>query len=253
MHITLWLDGDLPVRVPLANLHLFQSLLYKALPPERAAFLHDEGYRVDGRRMKLFAMSWPIADQTPLFEETHIVFSLPLRLVVSTPVGATLDGIASGVLSAEELRIGNNTVRCVRVEARQEEALSDSLTVRTLSPITCYEQVERSGKPYTLYFNPRQNDFSVSVGNNLIRKFRALYPERPRPKGVVKVTPLGEPRERIASFSQETSFPIKGWWGSFRLEGPRELLQVGLDCGLGAKNSAGWGCVTQEIQRDRVS
>ena len=32
----------------------------------------------------------------------------------------------------------------------------------------------------------------------------------------------------------------------FRLEGPQELLQIALDCGLGAKNSAGWGCVTRE-------
>ena len=49
---------DAFIRVPRSNLHLFQSLIYSVLPPDRAAFLHDEGYPVDGRRMKLFAMSW---------------------------------------------------------------------------------------------------------------------------------------------------------------------------------------------------
>ncbi|KUK58056.1 MAG: CRISPR-associated protein, Cas6 family, partial [Synergistales bacterium 53_16] len=42
---------------------------------------------------------------------------------------------------------------------------------------------------------------------------------------------------------KEDPRPIKGWWGIFRLKGPVELLRIGLDAGLGAKNSAGWGCV----------
>ncbi|HHV44983.1 MAG TPA: hypothetical protein GXX57_10020, partial [Firmicutes bacterium] len=37
--------------------------------------------------------------------------------------------------------------------------------------------------------------------------------------------------------------PTKGWWGTFRATGPRELLQMGLDAGFGSKNSGGWGCV----------
>ena len=64
----------------------------------------------------------------------------------------------------------------------------------------------------------------------------------------MSVKPLGKVRERAALFSPRTRFPIKGWDGRFRLEGPRELLQVALDCGLGAKNSAGWGCVTKEAE-----
>ncbi|MDN5319388.1 MAG: CRISPR-associated endoribonuclease Cas6, partial [Thermovirga sp.] len=30
----------------------------------------------------------------------------------------------------------------------------------------------------------------------------------------------------------------------FVLKGPKELLSVALDAGIGVKNSAGWGCVT---------
>lgn len=246
MHITLWLTGEQGrIRVPLSNLHLFQSLLYAVLPPERAAFLHDEGYCVDGRRMKLFAMSWPIAAERPTFGEGSIVFPLPIRLVVSTPVTDTMDGITSGAMNASELRVGNNVVRCERIEAERQWADGETLTVRTLSPITCYEQVERNGKPYTIYFSPYQRDFAVSAHNNLVRKFRALFPDRTVPGGTVRISPVGRVLERVAIFSPESSFPIKGWAGRFRLEGPQELLQVALDCGLGAKNSAGWGCVTK--------
>ena len=44
------------VRLPSANLHLFQSMLYSLLPDELASRLHDEGFDSEGRRMKLFAM-----------------------------------------------------------------------------------------------------------------------------------------------------------------------------------------------------
>ena len=247
MHITLWFTGDGGrIRVPRSNLHLFQSMLYAVLPPERAAFLHDEGYRVDGRRMKLFAMSWPIAAERPTFEENAILFPLPVRLVVSTPVTDTMDGIAGGALNAGDLRLGNNVVRCERIEAEQQRVEGEALTVRTLSPITCYDQAERNGRPYTVYFSPYQRDFAISAHNNLVRKFRALFPDRAVPEGMVRIAPVGRVLERVAIFSPESSFPVKGWSGRFRLEGPQELLQVALDCGLGAKNSAGWGCVTRE-------
>ena len=257
MHITLWFEApgggaeDAFIRVPRSNLHLFQSLIYSVLPPDRAAFLHDEGYRVYGRRMKLFAMSWPIAARLPSFEAEAVRFPLPVRLVISTPVTDTMDGVAGGALAARELRIGNNVVLCSRVLAEQQWAEEGSLTVRTLSPISCYSQTEREGRPYTVYLTPEDPAFVVSVRNNLLRKFRALYPDREPPSGDVSVKPLGRVRERAALFSPKTRFPIKGWDGRFRLEGPQELLQVALDCGLGAKNSAGWGCVTKEPEAER--
>ena len=244
MHLTLWLNSaNSSIRVPSANLHLFQSLIYKILPENLAAFLHSEGYPVDGKRLKLFAMSWPIASGMPQFERKTISFPLPIKLVISTPVTDTLDGVAGGVLAAQELRVGNNVICCERIEAVQQRVKGESVQLQTLSPITCYEQMERNDKPYTVYFNPRQPDFSLSVHNNLVRKFRALYPDRPVPEGSVVVHFMGEPKERIARFSPEMSFPIKGWAGRLKLEGPQELLQIGVDCGLGAKNSGGWGCV----------
>jgi CRISPR-associated endoribonuclease Cas6 len=252
MHITLWFsqvwpgNGDSFIRVPRSNLHLFQSLLYNVLPPDRAAFLHEEGYRVRGRSMKLFAMSWPIAASAPTFEDKTIRFPLPVRLVVSTPVIDTMDGIASGALSSKELRIGNNVVFCDHIEAEQQRVDGDTLIIKTLSPITCYDQSERDGKPYTVYFEPEDRDFTVSVHNNLVRKFRALYPEREVPGGPVIIMPLGDIRPQAARFNANSSFFIKGWSGRFFLRGPEELLQVALDCGIGAKNSAGWGCVTKE-------
>jgi len=38
-------------------------------------------------------------------------------------------------------------------------------------------------------------------------------------------------------------FYVKGYTCRLELEGPRELLQLALDAGIGSKNSQGFGCV----------
>jgi CRISPR-associated endoribonuclease Cas6 len=223
---------------------MLQSLTYRILPPERAAFLHDEGYVVDGKRMKLFALSWPISQNTPRVSGDAIEYSLPISLVISTPVSDTLDGLVGGALSSDALRLGNNSVVCESVEGKNFTVASDEIHVATLSPITCYSPMQRSdGRKYTVYFSPTSADFSESIQVNLIRKFRALHPFSEIPNGKVEVRPVGKVFERVAKFRPDQSFPIKGWDGKFCLKGPPELLQIGVDCGLGAKNSGGWGCV----------
>ena len=248
MHLTLRFHSrdSSTLRLPAVNLHLFQALLYKLLPPEHATFLHNEGYRVDGRPMKLFAMSWPLSATHPRKSMGKIEYDLPICLVVSTPIVSTLDGLVTGAFGSEAFRIGNTLVICESVEATPLTVTSEEIHVRTLSPITCYSQMQRGdGRKYTVYFHPSSLDFSESVHNNLVKKFCALHPSQEPliPEGKVEIRPLGKVWERVAKFDEKSNFPIKGWEGEFLLKGPIPLLQVAVDCGLGAKNSGGWGCV----------
>ncbi len=253
MHITLWLKPtgrDRSIRLPSANLHLFQAMLYSLLPPEEAAFLHDTGYEADGKKFKLFAMSWPAASSMPSMEGEgrgkKLIFPTPVRLTVSTPIYNMAMGLIDGALSKGELLAGNNHLLCIRVEAERQIAGRNTITVRTLSPITCYETVSLRGRPYTIFFKPDEKDFQRSIHKNLLHKFHALSPDREPPQGEFHIMPIGELKERISFFDPGSGFPVKGWWGRFRLQGPKELLQIALDCGLGAKNSTGWGCIVKE-------
>ena len=248
MHITFVFtaaeQGADLLRLPSANLHIFQSMLYSLLPLDEAAFLHDEGYEGGCQKMKLYAMSWPIAASRPVIQNKVIAFPMPVRLVVSTPLDSTADNLIAGALQRGKLRLGNNYVLCEHADKEQQTVEGKSLTARTLAPITCYEALGEKGKRYTRYFRPNEQDFSAFIHANLARKFQAIYPEREIPQGVVRFTPLGQMKERVSVYGAEFSMPIKGWGGRFRLDGPKELLQVGLDCGLGARNSGGWGCIT---------
>lgn len=232
------------VQIPRINLYLVQALIYGLLPRAFATFLHEEGYEAADRRYKLFAFSWLKSPVRPTFTETHIVFQSPVTFSIATPVNATISGVMDGALRNEIVRIGNTPLLCSGVTIREPLAETENISVYTLSPITCYSTLYRkSGEPFTVYHHPEESDFVEQIHTNLVRKHQALFPDSSLPEGKAQITPLGKIREQVALFRPDDPRPIKGWWGRFRLQGPKELLQIALDCGLGAKNSAGFGCV----------
>ena len=238
------------VRLPSANLHLFQSMLYSLLPFDMAAKIHDDGFDSEGRKMKLFAMSWPAASARPQFGENTIIFPLPLKLTVSTPVHELVTGFTAGAMSHDDIRIGNNHLICSGIEKHECRIDSETAIIRTLSPVTCYASAEKNGRNYTKYFSPDDEEFQRGIHFNLLRKFRLLNTDeniqRDMQSKKFTITPIGHVKERVSMFEKGGLFPIKGWWGKFKLEGSREILQTAIDCGIGTKNSSGWGCITLE-------
>lgn len=245
MHITMTFasqDRDF-ITLPIAFLYLSQALIYKMLPEHLSSFLHNSGYYGGGKNMKLFAMSWPHVLTPPTINGDHISFSTPMQLIVSTPVKDISDALLSGAMGAKDLRLGSNHLKCIRVSAEQQTADGNTLSADTMSPITCSIRDRISGR--TTYFEPDTPEFREAVDRNLRRKFRALHPGALVPDAAVDITYIGDISECAASFSKKNNFTIKGWRGRFQLNGPEELLQTALDCGVGIKNSSGWGCITK--------
>lgn len=232
------------VVLPRINLNILQSFVYSIFSPERARFLHESGYEYQSRKFKLFTFSW-LKGKKNKIDEKHIFFQSPVKLVLSSPLTPVLEDLASGVLGKEQLRLGNNNLMCNAVKVLKEQKPSGYMQVKALSPITCYSTMyKKDGTPYTVYFSPFEQEFQEQIQNNLLKKYTLIYPGEPLPESNVDFKPIGRPRLQVALFSAEDSRPIKGWWGRFQLEGPKELLSVAIDAGMGAKNSAGWGCVT---------
>jgi CRISPR-associated endoribonuclease Cas6 len=242
--------GTNEVVLPRINLNILQSFVYSIFSPERARFLHDSGYQYQNRKFKLFTFSWLVGKKKRI-EEKHIVFQSPVKLVLSSPLTPVLEDLASGALNKEQMRLGNNNLICNSVKVFREPETTEDMRVKALSPITCYSTMyKKDGTPYTVYYSPFEEEFKEQIHNNLVKKFSLVFPEKNLPESKVVIKPIGKPRLQVALFRADDPRPIKGWWGNFRLTGPKELLSVAIDAGLGAKNSSGWGCVTPIKGRD---
>ncbi len=244
MHLELTFETEegVALRLPRANLNLLQAAIYGFLSEDLATFLHDRGFVLGERHFKFFTFSWLRGQGKMVPDGDHLLLAPPLSLVVASPLRDVLEEVGSRPAVHPRMRLGNQWLSCTGVRVHDPRASGGRLVVRTLSPITCYSSVRRpSGDPYTAYHEPAEPIFSELVSANLEQKYRALF-DIPAP-GAVECRSVDKPRLQVARFSSQDSFPTKGWWGTFVLEGPDELLQLALDAGCGAKSSLGWGCV----------
>ena len=244
LHVNFGVEKNSDFILPRVNLHLVQAAIYSTLPGKISAFLHDEAFNVDGRRMKLFAFGWPRSFFPPRFDSERIFMKPPITMSFASPVADIVNSLVKSILKQRVIRIGRNILHYIDSTILSPQAQKEEITVATLSPITIYRSFRDVGdKSYTVYHHPGEEVFCEQAHVNLARKFRAFHPDASVPEGRVSIVPEGKFVERVALFSPDDHRPIKGWHGRFKLRGPKELLQMALDAGIGAKNSSGWGCV----------
>ena len=217
-----------------------QSAIYAALPEDVASRIHDEGYSAGNRRFKMFSFSRILGKFLIDSAAGTIKFPEGARLVISSPDMEFFLSLVNNLLTKNRLRLADSLLNINEVRFDEQKVESDVLTVRTLSPVVVYSTLLKpEGSKYTCYYQPGESEFNKLISANLRKKYEAFYGEQP-PEGEVQVKPLDRPRLHVMSYKGTV---IKGYTCRLKLTGPRELLQIGLDAGIGGKGSQGYGCV----------
>ncbi|MEW6065525.1 CRISPR-associated protein Cas6 [Desulforamulus profundi] len=240
MHLFITLAPQEELELPVHYNHLLQAALYRTIDPALAAFLHDKGYESGSRRFKLFAFSKVNGRFDANKEKNTLRFAGDIVLTVSSPVGDFCQSIANGLLTGGQIRLGTHRVEVKAVTVQQFTVPGDKVILKTLSPVVAYSTFLRpDGRKYTCYFQPGDPDYDSLIENNLRKKYLAFY-NQAAPPGTVKVKPMGPVKMNIVNYKGTI---IKGYSGRMELTGPKELLQMAVDAGMGNKNSQGFGCV----------
>ena len=174
-----------------------------------------------------------------------------LHVTVSSPKNEFIEHLVIGLLQEPLVWIGNQRFRVETVRKLDLPDLSDDMPFIMLSPLVC--TTKREPEQYPQFLFPGDPEFERVVFENLLRKYQVLYGreftcnseqfsfaidhayvERMNGK-IKKLITLKEGK------SDETK--IKGTLAPFRLKAPRELIEVGYECGFGEKNSQGFGMV----------
>ncbi len=240
MHIYFTMRFNGNKEIPLHYNHLVQSVVYSAIDPELAAFLHDHGYQSGSRRFTLFTLSRLSGRFRMNKDKGTISFDDQVRLVVSSPVDEFCQSIANGMLTKGSIRLGRCEAEVEKMSVQQYKVGGERVLLRTLSPVVAYSTLLRpDGRKYTCYFQPGEPDYDLLVGNNLRKKYQAFYGKE-APDGEVKIRRVGQVRQHVMNYKGTV---VKGYSGRLSLTGPVELLQMAVDAGLGSKNGQGFGCV----------
>ena len=221
--------------------------------------MHEQGYRLQNKAFKLFTFSllYPGNQHKWAMHESGTMSSAEplLQVTVSSPKEEFIEHLVIGLLREPFVWIGKERFRVETVRKLDQPELSDDMRFIMLSPLVC--TTKREAEQYSQYLFPGDQEFERVLFENLCRKYQVLhrrefsggsdqfsfgidqaYVERVNGK-VQKLIALKEGQ------SDETM--VKGTLAPFRLKAPKELIDVGYECGFGEKNSQGFGMVKVDL------
>jgi len=242
-YLKMRMDPSSPA-IPIHYNYLIQAAIYAALPEEMAARFHNEGFAAGKRIFKMFSFS-RLTGRFVL-DKTAGTISFPeeISLVITSPDMGFFLALINNLLTRGQIQVGQSLLLIDEICFDEQVADGEVLTVRTLSPVVVYSTLLRpEGGKYTCYYQPGEREFDKLITANLAKKYEAFYGCR-LPEGDVRVRPLDRPRLHVTTYKGTV---VKGYTCRLKLNGPRELLQMALDAGLGGKGSQGYGCVEKVV------
>ena len=236
MRITLEFSADKEIILPIHYNYYIQSFLYRHISPELSKFLHDRGFMLGKRKFKMFTFS-RLYGKYRIFRD-KIRFFPPVYIIISSPLDRFISELGNTLLKTDNLELLKNKVRVESIKVNLEPEIKDEIKIKMLSPLVVYSTlITKDKKKKTYYYSPYEREFTELIDNNLRKKYEALYRKKPRARKL-KIRIIGRPKERIIMYRNTV---IKGWMGTFILNGNRKLLKLAYYSGLGSKNSQGFG------------
>jgi CRISPR-associated endoribonuclease Cas6 len=240
LQLCLTLHSKNGISLPVHYNQLIQGAIYENISKDLASFLHDSGYTSGGRSFKLFTFSRLLGNFYLDRIKKKINFPAGARLVVASTIAEFCTSLMGCMLGDGVIKLGGVPVEVTSINMEKPVVDGNSISVNMLSPVVTYSTFDKpEGGKYTCYFQPGETEFVRLVEENLRKKYRAYY-NKEAPLGEFAVRPLNRPWMNITMYKQTV---IKGYTCRLKLEGPRELLQMAVDAGLGSKNSQGYGCL----------
>lgn len=220
-----------PIILPLAYNELVQGMLYSCWRTN-TPMLHDAGFGENGLRLFTFG---PLEGKGRANAKKRTIrFERIVRLEVRTPAEDLLDDLAMQLSSRGIVRIGAYELSVVNLESRDRLLFPRQAKVRLLAPVVAERRA--NDETHTIPLSPGDDDWLESIRANAKRKAKAL--------GLtcdcaLQAIPLSETlKKRVTRFKGTY---ITGWIGDIIVACDPQLLAALHCCGLGARNSQGFG------------
>ncbi len=166
-----------------------------------------------------------------------------ISFVFSTNHQSFINTLLNSIMFSSNLDLAGNPVNFKSVSPIQNKIISTTEKIKTLSPITVYDDIVNSeGKKFRSYcLDVYSERFTRLLRNNLIRKASKLY-DWDLSNAEFAIECLSNPRIVSATYKHKNNV-IKGIDAIFKLSGDVKLIQIAYEVGLGSKNAQGWGCI----------
>ena len=215
-----------------------QGFFYKNMDSELASFLHERGFYLGKRVFKLFVFS-KIFGKLLGKDYEKVYYAPRFRVYFASPRNdIAITTLREFILSRGHLLLGKNRVKVLAVKPVILKDLESPLKVKAVSPITVYKTPP--GERKHIYLSPFDDEFYRLLIENLKKKYNIVY-GKPF-EGEIEIKPVKVSEKDFKKVVFKGTL-IHAWSGVFEINAPKEVINLALEAGLGAKNSAGFGMV----------
>ena len=224
------------VCIPYEYHGFLQAAIYKALDESKANFYHNVGYESHNRHYKMFVFS---DLKGPYYaDKKGLYFKDYAKLFVSSLDADFLNQLYIYFNYHKTIQLGNNVFEVIEAEPILNDVKLNNDSeywIQTLSPVTCYKTDE---KKFTSYFHPKSVDFEKSARNNLEAKLLTILDNAD--DEFFEIEAIQNIKLKPVKYKQMV---IEAYSFKMKIHCSDNYLKLLLHCGMGSKNSAGFGMV----------
>lgn len=252
-------DGD--CLLPVNYQYPLSAAIYRIIEQadeKYSSFLHNEGYKFNGKSFKLFSFSDLRVPFRIQGDRLHINGS-PASLIISFHIDEAATNFIRGLFINQRLEIADKISR-TQFSVTNVQLLPDSFAsvhhtepeviLQPLSPLVVGR---KNNKGNYDFLSPADLDFNEWFIHNWIEKYKAINGsaavdvETIRNRiGIQLLTPKQEIKSRlitIKAFTPEQT-QIRGFTKfCMKVKAPMPLLELAMNAGLGLYNAQGMGCM----------
>ncbi len=242
-----WAFGNL---LPLNYQYELSSFVYRTIERASATYsewLHQNGFEFDNKQFRLFNFShfqipvYKIQDNRLRIDSDTITWFISFLPEQST------EEFIKGVFAEQLFTIGDKLskiqFRIANIELLPEPDFSKSNQFNSLSPVCITRHIPEQNR--VAYESPDSNYARSALLYNLKNKYKAFYGKEFLGDESFDFKLLYAPKSKLIVVKANTpeQTQVKGFTFRFTLKAHPDLMHVMYHCGLGEKNSLGFGMV----------
>lgn len=221
--------------VPFNYNHILSSIIYDKISDlDLASKLHDSN------NFKFFNFSQINVRKRKFVKNGIISRNGEFSFIISSPNDYLIRSLVDGYLSDRKVRFHNDILNVNDIELLPMPSFDREFSASTLSPILVRTKKMVDGDLKVWDLAPGDMFFN-KLNLNLIKKFNSFYNSDCSADFNVYSEMKNVKRKRITVFKDGNRIFNRGYMMDLILEGDADLLKFAYDCGLGEKNSMGFG------------
>lgn len=226
------------------------AFIYRTIERANATYsqwLHSNGFELENKQFRLFNFSNFRIQEFKTQREGLAIVSDSIRWYISFLPEQSTEEFIKGVFSEQLFSIGNNRsrvqFRVSNIELLPEPDFASVHQFRTLSPVCITRYIPEENR--VIYESPDSDYACEALLFNLKNKYRAFYGKEYDGEERFEFELKSPPRSKLITIKNDTpeQTRIKGYDFRFALKAHPELMHIMYHCGLGEKNSVGFGMV----------